>query len=108
MRWITEMLACLLQASDPAESTWQDALRQKLGPPIKALHQPIDEWLGTLPMSVAMACAIGLFVVAGIWVTTLRSEFIFRGAPRRDRLYDLRLWAIALLLPYIGVYIVLG
>ena len=85
-----------------------NSIRQALGPPIKALHQPIDDWLGSLPMSAAMACTLGLFMVAGIWVWTLRTEFIFRGAPFRRWWCDLRLWATLVLLPYIGVYLLFG
>lgn len=84
------------------------ALRNRLGPGIKALHQPIDTWLGSLPLSSGMLCAVGLFLLAGIWVWTLRSDFIFRGAPARHWWYDLRLWATLLLLPYITVYLLLG
>ena len=95
-----------------ATNSWWESLgnfiRQALGPPIKALHQPIDDWLGSLPMSTALACAIGLFVVAGIWVWTLRTEFIFRGAPGRRWWCDLRIWATLVLLPYIGIYLLFG
>jgi hypothetical protein len=83
-------------------------LRRLLGPPLKSFHEPIDQWLGSLPMSVAMACAIGLFVVAGAWVWTLRREFIFRGAPDQKWWRDLRIWSMVVLLPYIGVYLLLG
>ncbi len=83
-------------------------IRDTLGPPLKSLHQPIDNWLGSLPMSVAMACAIGLFVLAGIWVWTLRADFIFRGAPDQNRWRDLRIWSMVVLLPYITIYFLLG
>jgi len=83
-------------------------IRSNLGPPLKSLHEPIDNWLGSLPMWVAMACAIGLFVLAGIWVWTLRDDFIFRGAPDRSRWRDLRIWSMVVLLPYIMIYLLLG
>jgi hypothetical protein len=100
-------IAALLAANGWWES-FGNSIRQKLGPAIKALHQPIDDWLGSLPMSVAMICTIGLFMLAGIWIWTLRTEFIFRGAPCRRWWCDLRIWATLLLLPYIGVYLMLG
>jgi len=89
-------------------SDFGDSLRNTLGPSIKAMHEPIDIWLGSLPMSVAMACTIGLYVAAGIWIWTLKKEFVFRGAPSRKWWYDLRLWATVILLPYIAVYVLLG
>lgn len=94
------------------EQTWLEALeqtlRQRLGPPLKALHAPFDQWLGGLPMSVAMACAVGLYVVALIWVWGLRREFVYRGAPDRHWWRDLRIWATAVVIPYIAIYLLLG
>jgi hypothetical protein len=87
---------------------FQNSTQETLGPPLKSLHQPIDDWLGSLPMSVAMFCAIGLFVLAGIWVWTLKSDFIFRGAPDRSRWRDLRIWSMIVLLPYISIYLLFG
>jgi hypothetical protein len=89
-------------------SSFRDSVRELLGPPLKSLHEPIDNWLGSLPMWVAMACAIGLFAIAGTWVWTLRKEFVFRGAPDQSWWRDLRLWATAVLLPYVAIYLVLG
>ena len=83
-------------------------LKDNFGPPLKALHEPIDAWLGSLPMSVAMACAIGLYVVAVIWVWTLRKEFVFRGAPDQKSWRDLRLWATLVTIPYVIIYLWLG
>ena len=115
-KWLAEtgrLVALAGSTGEPAgdgdvRKGWENAIRETLGPPLKSLHKPIDDWLGSLPMSVAVACAIGLFVVAGLWVWTLRREFIFRGAPDQKRWRDLRLWAMVVLLPYIAVYILLG
>ena len=83
-------------------------LRATLGPPLKALHTPIDQWLGSLPMSVAMGTALSLYVLAVIWVWRLRREFVFRGAPDQSNWRDLRIWATLVVLPYVAIYIVLG
>jgi len=95
-----------------ATKSWWDQLgdwiRQALGPSIKAFHQPVDDWLGSLPMWVAMACVIGLYGIAALWVWSLRKEFIFRGAPSHRWWCDLRIWATLILLPYVGVYLWLG
>lgn len=83
-------------------------LRATLGPPLKALHTPIDNWLGSLPMSVAMACALGLYAIAVIWVWRLQKEFVFRGAPDQKKWRDLRIWATLVVVPYVAVYILFG
>jgi hypothetical protein len=100
-----------LSGDSTEKGAWErfsDMIRSTLGPPLKSLHGPLDLWLSSLPMSVAIACAIGLFVVAGIWVWTLRREFIFRGAPDQKWWRDLRLWSMIVLLPYITIYLLLG
>jgi hypothetical protein len=103
--------AQLVRAADDGQS-WLDrireALRAQLGPPLKSLHVPIDEWLGQLPMSVAVACAVGLYVLALLWVWVLRRDFVFRGAPDRHWWRDLRIWATVVVLPYIAIYLFFG
>ena len=92
-------------------SSWeqfQAALRNTLGPPLKLLQEPIDAWLGSLPMWIAIACAVGLYVIALIWTWLLPREFIFRGAPDQKEWRDLRIWATVVILPYIAVYWWLG
>lgn len=95
-----------------AEQTSLEQLREKFrqafGPPLKSIQEPFDAWLGQLPMSVAMSCAIGLFVIAILWTWGLSREFVFRGAPDRRWWRDLRLWATVVVLPYIVVYSLLG
>ncbi len=94
------------------ERTWLDhireSLRERLGPPLKAVHVPIDEWLGQLPMTVAVASAVGLYVIALVWVWFLRRDFIFRGAPDGHWWRDLRVWATVVVLPYIAIYLFFG
>ncbi|MBX9789627.1 MAG: hypothetical protein K2Y37_11990 [Pirellulales bacterium] len=93
------------------EVDWADRLedlRLAIAAPLRALHAPLDQWLDSLPMWVAQVCAIGLFVVAGLWVLTLSRDFVYLGSPTKSRWRDLRLWSIALLLPYIAVYWWLG
>lgn len=92
--------------------SWQDRLqswlRETIGPPLKSLHEPVDLWLGSLPMWVAVACVVALYTAAVIWVWTLRREFVYRGAPDQARWRDLRLWATLIVVPYVAIYLVLG
>lgn len=93
-------------------TNWQarlrTTLRLRLGPALKAWHGPLDRWLASLPMSVAVACAVGLYAAAVIWVWTLRREFVFRGAPDQHWWRDLRIWATLVVMPYIAIYLILG
>jgi uncharacterized iron-regulated membrane protein len=83
-------------------------LRTNVAPPLKSIQQPIDDWLGRAPMWVAMACCLGLFIVALIWVWFLKREFVFRGAPDHAWWRDLRLWATGVVIPYLAAYYMLG
>jgi hypothetical protein len=99
--WIGDSLDAVIENVDTF-------LRENFGPPLKSLHEPIDAWLGSLPMSVAMICAIGLYVIAVIWVWTLPKEFVFRGAPDQKPWRDLRVWATVVTIPYVIIYLWLG
>lgn len=95
--WIAEQLNRL--------SEW---LRTNVAPPLKNIQQPIDVWLGGVPMSVAMACCLGLFFVALVWVWLLKRDFVFRGSPDRAWWRDLRIWATGVVIPYVVVYYLFG
>jgi hypothetical protein len=96
------------QAGGALFERFREAWRATLGPPLRALHEPVDRWLGSLPIWVAVVCAVGLYVVALIWTWCLPREFVFRGAPDMGRWRDLRLWATVVILPYIAIYLWLG
>ena len=83
-------------------------LKSTFGPPLKALHEPIDRWLGSLPMSIALMCALGLYAIAVVWVWRLNRKFVFRGAPSESSKFDLRIWATLVVVPYVLFYIILG
>ncbi len=83
-------------------------LRSTLGPPLKSLHQPLDQWLGSLSMTWALISALGLYCIAVIWVWTLPRTFVFRGAKSTRRVYDLRIWATLVVIPYVVVYLIFG
>ncbi len=103
MNMLWGIFGVLLAASGPTE--W---LRTHVGPPIKIALAPLDRWLVSLPMSVAQATVICLFLVTGVWIWTLKKDYIYLGAPDRAAWRDLRIWATLVLLPYIAVYVVLG
>ena len=83
-------------------------LRTTICPTLKSLQTPIDTWLASLPMSVAMGCALGLYCIAVLWVWTLKKKFVFRGAPDANQWRDLRIWATLVVVPYVVVYVLLG
>ena len=102
------MFDSLVERIDAIVVTLDTFLRENFGPPLKALHEPIDAWLGSLSMNVAMACALGLYAIAVVWVWTLPREFVFRGAPDQKPWRDLRVWATLVVIPYVAVYLLLG
>lgn len=100
-------LAQITEQASFLESMRQ-AFRDRMGPPLKSLQTPIDDWLGGLPMWVALTSAVGLYVVALVWVWFLRRDFVFRGAPDNSWWRDLRIWATLVTIPYVIVYLIFG
>ncbi|MBN1344707.1 MAG: hypothetical protein JXQ73_18590 [Phycisphaerae bacterium] len=88
---------------------WQafgDWMRAHIAPSLKATLAPLDAWINTLPSWMGTVCAVGLFVVAGLVLSTLSRSYIYLGAPDQARWRDLRIWTWLVLLPYIIIYIV--
>lgn len=92
----------------PYEQYVRQPLSNTLGPLLRWFLEPLDRFLISLPPSVWLGCAIGLFVVAGIAVWTLKRDYVYLGAPDKAGWRDLRIWSTLLLIPYILVYLLLG
>lgn len=90
------------------ESHFREPLSRTLSPLLKRVFEPLDEFLLDLPPWVWLACAIGLFLVAGCAVWCLRRSYVYLGAPDESRWRDLRIWSTVLLIPYILIYLLLG
>lgn len=86
-----------------AFSEW---LKAHVAPSLKTVLAPLDAWINSLPLWTGKACAVGLFVIVGLWALTLKRDYIYLGAPDRARWRDLRVWTVLVLLPYIIVYLV--
>lgn len=84
------------------------AVQQTLGPPLQRWHAPLDQFLSSLPMWTAQVCAIGLFLLGVIFAWSLPRQFVYLGAPDQARWRDLRIWATAVLVPYMAIYLLLG
>lgn len=89
-------------------SPLKEQIRANIGPHLKRIHQPLDQFLDSLPMWVAQACAIGLFAAAAIFTWCLPRRFVYLGAPDNARWRDLRIWATLILVPYMVIYLILG
>ena len=88
---------------------WLDTAREWLnsaiGPPLKAVFHPIDEILAGIYMPWARICAVGLFVLAMLWVLSLRKEYVNLDAPRKVWYCDLRLWTFVAMIPHVLIYL---
>jgi hypothetical protein len=90
------------------EDYFRAPLSRAVSPTLKRIFGPLDDFLLGLPPSVWLACAIGLFLIAGIAVWCLKRNYVYLGAPDEAPWRDLRIWATILLLPYIAIYLLLG
>ena len=87
--------------------TWNnfyDWVRATFGPSLRAWHEPLDRWIDGLPPSAGRVCAVAVFVIAAICILSLKTDYIYLGAPDRARWRDLRIWALLVLIPYMAVY----
>lgn len=72
---------------------------------LRFMLEPLDVFLSGLTNETARWCAIMLFAVAGVWVWTLKREYVYRGAPDETIWRDLRLWSVFALCPYAIIYL---
>ena len=63
------------------------------------------EWLADLPLYWAKIIGTIFFVSVMLWALPRPKDYIFQGAPDRRIWRDLRLWAVAVLLVQIIIYI---
>jgi hypothetical protein len=87
-------------------NAFSEFVKTHVAPGLKSLLVPLDAWIDSLPLWTGTVCAVGLFVIVGLWALTLRREYIYLGAPDQARWRDLRIWTILVLLPYIIIYLV--
>ena len=80
-------------------------MQTNVAPSLRALHVPLDAWIDGLPWWTPKACALTLFILAGLWAMTLKRSYIYLGAPDQAAWRDLRIWAVLVLVPYILIYL---
>ena len=83
----------------------KDWVNDIFGPSLKIVFHPINDAIAGIYMPWARVCAVGLFVVAMLWVLTLRKEYVNLDAPRKAWYTDLRLWTIVAMLPHVLIYL---
>jgi hypothetical protein len=112
--WLHTVVAFAAGGGDaPVDETAEPTgLHAVLDPIVEAVKpytlDPLDRMLDAIPMGVAQAIVIGLFVVAAVVCCCLRRKYVYMGAPDQKAWRDLRLWSVLLVIPYILVYIVFG
>ncbi len=74
--------------------------------PIQTLFAWLDAALAAVPFGAARGITTAFLVLAALAALMLDRETALRGAPGRRWYYDVRLWAAAIMLPYIVIYLV--
>lgn len=85
----------------------QEIINDVFGPPLKAVFHPIDNALADIYMPWARICAVGLFVLAMVWVFSLRKEYVNLDRPNDAWYTDLRIWTVVAMLPHVLIYLFL-
>jgi hypothetical protein len=71
---------------------------------LQAVLGPFDAMLGSIPLAAGRWFIVAFFAAVALATTALPREFILRGAPDRRWYRDLRLWGLAITLPYVLIY----
>jgi hypothetical protein len=82
-----------------------ETITRIFGPALKAVFHPIHDAISDVYMPWARICALGLFLLAMVWVYTLKREYVNLDAPNKKWYYDLRLWTIISMVPHLIVYL---
>lgn len=87
------------------DERFHTTINDTFGPVLRPVFHQIDVLLGDVYMPWARICAVGLFLIAMIWVYTLRPEYVNLDAPRKAWYTDLRIWTVVSMLPHVFVYL---
>ena len=65
----------------------------------------MTQWMYSLPLWWGKVMAIILFAGIAVWVCSIPIHYIFSGAPDKKRWRDVRIWAVALMIFQIVIYL---
>jgi hypothetical protein len=71
---------------------------------LSAILGPLDALLGAIPFGAARWVIVGFLALAGLIPQLLPRDYVYLGAPDRERWRDLRLWAAVIVGVYVLIY----
>jgi hypothetical protein len=74
---------------------------------LEAIFAPMNSVFEAIPFAAARPLIVGFLVAAALAPLFVSKDFVFRGCTDRRRSRDLRLWAVAAMIPYVLVYLFL-
>ena len=75
---------------------------------LHTLLAPMNSIFEAIPFAAARPLVVGFLLLATLAPLLVSEDFIFRGTSDRRRSRDLRLWAVAAMLPYVLIYLFLS
>ena len=88
---------------------FSEIINDLFGPMMRTIFRPTNAAFSAIPPETAVilgkVCAVGLFVVAMVWVFLLKREYVNLDAPGNKPWHDLRFWTVVSMLPHVLVYI---
>ncbi len=72
---------------------------------LEAVFAPMNSLFEAIPFTAARPLVVGFLVAAALAPLFVSKDFVFRGCPDRRRSRDLRLWAVAAMVPYVLIYL---
>lgn len=74
---------------------------------LESVFGPLDALLGSVPLAAGRWIIVGFLVLSALAALALPRWYVLLGAPDRRWYRDLRLWALAFMLPYVVIYVLL-
>ncbi len=69
------------------------------------LFGPLDSLLGALPYGAARPITCGFLALAALAALFLKRSYVLPATGERRWFWDLRLWAVAFMIPYLIIYV---
>jgi len=86
-------------------SAMSAGINETVGPPLRKVFEPLDDYLARGYMPWARIVALGFFIGTMVWVFVgLKRQYVNLEAPSKKIWYDLRFWTIVSMLPHLVVY----
>lgn len=71
---------------------------------LQAIFDPLNAALGAVPLGAGRWITVAFLLLVTVAALFLPRSYVYLGAPDHGRWRDLRLWTLAMMIPYLLIY----